>query len=259
MDNNILEALKSLEKEHQIKVLYACESGSRAWGFPSPDSDYDVRFIYVPRLDYYVSLRKRPNTLEQMLPGDLDVSGWELAKTLKLYAGTNVPLFEWLQSPVVYHDTPQFTDVLKGEMSRFFNPKKAMFHYLKLAKNCMGGQGCTPELTIKKLLYIARALVCAQWIAEYKTMPATDFHVVLEKGGLIPLQIRTLLKQYIKDKYDQPEGFPITPGQALTQWIEETHRRGLELAESMSAVKPPGPESLEVFLRQWVLQSENQS
>ena len=108
MTTRITAALAALEAQHGIRILYACESGSRAWGFPSPDSDYDVRFIYVHPLDWYLGLDEGPDTLNFPVDDELDLAGWELRKTLRLLRGSNAALFEWLQSPIVYHEAPGF-------------------------------------------------------------------------------------------------------------------------------------------------------
>lgn len=259
MQMAIAEALTQLEQNQEFNVLFACESGSRAWGFPSPDSDYDVRFLYVHKLSYYLSLGKRPDTYDQMLPGDLDVSGWELGKALKLLAGSNIPLFEWLQSPVVYRQNQEFIAALRSEIGTFFNPKKAMFHYLKLAQNSFGKDENPENLTIKKLLYVARALVCTLWIARHQTMPSTDVHVLLAEEDLIPLEIKQLLKELIAQKQHQKEAHKISLKPFLTDWIHQTSGQCLVQAEAMVVGKIPGVVRLEPLFRAWVLQFHNQN
>ena len=108
MKDRIREEIRTLESECDARVLLAVESGSRAWGFASPDSDYDVRFIYAHRRDWYLSVLESRDVIERMLPGDLDVSGWELRKALRLFAKCNLALNEWILSPEVYHAEPAF-------------------------------------------------------------------------------------------------------------------------------------------------------
>src|SRR3954462_8352753 len=114
MQNNevtvrVRDALARLEAEQNVRMLFACESGSRAWGFASRDSDYDVRFLYVHVRDWYLSVEDRRDVLEEPLTDELDVSGWELRKALRLLRKSNPPLLEWLKSPVVYQRNAQFT------------------------------------------------------------------------------------------------------------------------------------------------------
>lgn len=98
MEIKILEKLKEIELQKGVEILYACESGSRAWGFASPDSDYDIRFIYKHDLNYYLSLWEQTDVIEFMTADDLDGSGWDLRKTVKLLAKSNASLLEWIFS-----------------------------------------------------------------------------------------------------------------------------------------------------------------
>src|SRR3954468_4332579 len=104
MKIEIQNKLKQIEEHYKVKVLYACETGSRAWGFPSPDSDYDVRMIYVHEPDWYLSLSEGKDAIEAM-DGDLDVTGWDFRKCLRLLWKSNGTLLERIQSPIVYRDT----------------------------------------------------------------------------------------------------------------------------------------------------------
>src|SRR5262249_9363242 len=108
MREYILNELSRIEKEHDVRVLMAVESGSRAWGFASPDSAYDVPFIYVHNRDWYLSVFEGRDTIEEMLPQSLDLSGWDLRKTLRLFSNCNLALNEWLGSPIVYSEVPDF-------------------------------------------------------------------------------------------------------------------------------------------------------
>src|SRR4051794_14574214 len=104
VSQRVSAALLAVEHEKDVRVLYACESGSRAWGFASRDSDYDVPFLYVHERDWYLSVDDRRDVLEYPLRDELDVSGWELRKALRLLRKSNPPLLEWLNSPMVYRD-----------------------------------------------------------------------------------------------------------------------------------------------------------
>ena len=130
MTTRIAAALAALEAQHGIRILYACESGSRAWGFPSPDSDYDVRFIYCHSTDWYLRLDEGPDTLNFPVDDELDLAGWELRKALRLLRGANASLFEWLQSPIVYHEALGFRAQLAPLLPPAFNLKAGLHHYL---------------------------------------------------------------------------------------------------------------------------------
>src|SRR6188768_2678862 len=102
MNDIIVAKLKEVERQYQVKILYACESGSRAWGFASPDSDFDARFIYVHKKEHYLSIEEQRDVIELPIDEVLDINGWELKKALRLFKKSNGPLYEWLQSPIVY-------------------------------------------------------------------------------------------------------------------------------------------------------------
>src|SRR2546428_11638268 len=108
MKQRVLHELDRIERQHKIRNLLAVESGSTAWGFASPDSDYDVRFIYAHKQDWYLSVFEGRDVIEKMLPERLDISGWDLRKTLRLFSKCNLALNEWLGSPVIYSEAPEF-------------------------------------------------------------------------------------------------------------------------------------------------------
>src|SRR3954452_13450282 len=102
--DQILKRLEEAEAEHGVRILYACESGSRAWGFASPDSDYGVRFIYAQPRNWYLSfdVERRRDVIEYPIVDDIDQSGWDVRKALYLFTRNNGALLEWLHSPIVY-------------------------------------------------------------------------------------------------------------------------------------------------------------
>ena len=110
---NITTILTQIEQDYKVKILYACETGSRAWGFPSPDSDYDIRFIYMHERDWYLSLSERKDTIEFMLNEELDITGWDLKKSLILLKKSNAALIERFQSPVEYFSVQGFEEDFK--------------------------------------------------------------------------------------------------------------------------------------------------
>lgn len=130
----ILDRIAKLEKEHDVKVLFACESGSRGWGFASPDSDYDVRFIYVNKLPWYMSVTPGKDVIELPIASDLDINGWDLRKTLQLLKASNPTLLEWFRSPIVYHKELPWSDRLHLLAEENFRHVKGYFHYVSMAK-----------------------------------------------------------------------------------------------------------------------------
>ena len=135
MKEIILEQLKKLEQQRDIKILFACESGSRGWGFHSPDSDYDVRFVYVHKKDWYLSIEDRKDFIEFPKDDILDITGYELRKMLKLFRSSNAVIFEWIQSPVMYRKNEAFLERIKLLVKEYYSPKAGLHHYLGLTRN----------------------------------------------------------------------------------------------------------------------------
>ena len=154
--------LRRLEEAEGARVLLAVESGSRAWGFESPDSDFDVRFVYVRPLEHYLRLEGARDVLEWRLDEVLDISGWDLDKSLRLARGANPSFFEWLASPIVYAEDPAFTAV-RDLAADCFSPVASARHYLSMARGQMAA--CTAgTIRLKKYLYTMRALLAARWV-----------------------------------------------------------------------------------------------
>ena len=184
MKAQVLEALANIEAGEGVRVLLAVESGSRAWGFASPDSDYDVRFIYVHPRDWYLSVLEPRDVIERMLPGDLDVSGWELRKSLRLFAKCNLALNEWLGSPVTYLEVPGFRRQLASLVPNYFNQVAATYHYLRMARTAFETHYRDGEIGIKKIFYVLRPLFACRWIARHGTQPPTEFGRLVAADGV---------------------------------------------------------------------------
>ena len=134
MKEKILQSLRKIEQDNNIKVLFACETGSRAWGFASPDSDYDVRFIYMHNKDWYLSLNEQKDSIELMLDnGELDITGWDLRKSLRLLKKSNISLFERFKSPEIYLNNNLFISELNDISDNYFSSISGMHHYLNMA------------------------------------------------------------------------------------------------------------------------------
>ena len=198
MNEAIKKELARIEEESDIKILLAVESGSRAWGFASTDSDWDVRYIYIHKLDWYLKIDEQKDSQEEMLPNDLDFAGWELKKALKLFRKSNPPMLKWLRSPIVY--TEQFSTAAKlREMSgKFFSPKSCMYHYLSMAKNNFREFLQKETVKSKKYFYVLRPVLACDWIKEYNTFPPMEFQDLVDsqiKDEKIKAEIGELLKR----------------------------------------------------------------
>lgn len=135
MEQKILQYIDQLEKEKDIKILLACETGSRAWGFPSPDSDFDIRIIYAHKKDWYLSLFEKKDSIERMFENnDLDITGWDLRKSLRLLRKSNAPLLERIQSPITYKSDAYFITEIKSLATSQYSRIATIHHYLCMAK-----------------------------------------------------------------------------------------------------------------------------
>lgn len=250
MHERIDELLRRIEREDGCRVLYACESGSRAWGFASPDSDYDVRFIYVYPVEWYLRLERRSDTIELMTPDKLDLSGWELGKALRLFAGCNLALNEWLDSPHVYFTEVDFLRALSVLVPTFFNPKKALHHYQSMAEKTIDEYLAGGTVGIKKAFYILRPLLACRWIIDKIEMPPTRFDDLL--GQELPRDLSSEIQELLARKSSAAEGEKTCLQPVILDWIVETR----EFAGEKFAVIPTAPERnwkpLNRLMQQWV-------
>ena len=181
MTKKILSKLKQIEKQHRVTILYACESGSRAWGFPSKDSDYDVRFIYLRSIDWYLSLYPQSYVIELPIENSLDINGWDIKKALQLFAKSNPPFYEWLGSPIVYLETHSIVQNLRDLSLVFYSPMASLFHYLHMARGNFRQYLQSDQVWTKKYLYVLRPLLAILWIEKSLGVVPTDFNVLVQK------------------------------------------------------------------------------
>lgn len=157
----ILLKLKEMEAAHHVKILHAIESGSRAWGFASPDSDYDVRLIYVRPQNDYLKLQPKQDFIEWALDETLDINGWDLSKALQHFHKSNATLFEWANSPVVYYTTPAWQQIY-GVAQRYFSCKSSMYHYYGTARKNYHEHLTNDFVKYKKYFYVLRPILACR-------------------------------------------------------------------------------------------------
>jgi len=200
MTEEIKKELSRLERQHDIKILYAVESGSRAWGFASTDSDWDVRYLYIHKPDWYLDIDDKKDSQEEILPNDIDLSGWELKKALRLSRKSNPPLLEWLRSPIVYSESFSTANQLRELTQHYFNPKSCIHHYLHMAEGNLRTYLQKEEVRAKKYFYVLRPLLACDWIKENNTMAPTEFQLLVDtqvKDSALKQEIENLLARKI--------------------------------------------------------------
>lgn len=178
----ILARLARAEQEHDVRILLAVESGSRAWGFASPNSDYDARFIYVHRPEWYLSvgLEEQRDVIEYPIVDDLDINGWDLRKALRLYWKSNPGFVEWIQSPLVYLQRGRFLDASRALLKDVYSIESGMYHYRSTAKTNFRGYLQGDLVRLKKYFYVLRPLLAVRWLERHGTAAPIEFHRLLE-------------------------------------------------------------------------------
>lgn len=243
MKDKILAKLQEIAKEKNVELLFAVESGSRAWGFASPDSDYDIRFIYKHDLDYYLSIFEKPDVIEFMTADDLDGSGWDLRKTVRLLAKSNASLLEWLHSPIVYYENEVFAKEIKTIAKACFSPIACLHHYLGTTKNFM--DVCEQEeVKLKSYFYALRTALAGKWIIENNTFPPVAF---MELLPIAPQHIQEKVKQLMTIKANQNETYLHPKEEIITNFLQETVAFNQEKAKGLKAGNANNEELDRVF------------
>nr|WP_281261204.1 nucleotidyltransferase domain-containing protein [Desmospora activa] len=220
-----MDALTRMENEEGVTILYAAESGSRAWGFASADSDYDVRFIYKRPVRDYVRLSVSRDVIERPIVDDLDVNGWDIVKALRLFRKSNPSLMEWLFSPIVYVERENFADQLRQWTKEHYSLHRLAHHYLNMAKgNYRTHLEGRAEIQLKKYLYVLRPLLCIQWVEQRESVPPTSMWKVMEGVDLQP-KVSSSIVELINRKQQTGEMGQSPPQPVLEQFIQQEIER----------------------------------
>jgi len=218
----IAEAVKEIEVRHGCRVLFAVESGSRAWGFASPDSDYDVRGVYVKPLDRYLQLKDdAQDTIVEALPDEIDVSLWDLRKALLQMAKSNASFLEWLGSPIIYRDDG-LVATLNTLKTDCFNPMHVAYHYASMFRKAMEARNTDGTIRIKKLCYALRASLCLRYVMAVEEMPPTPFADVLERVTLATAE-RDAICEVLAKKEGAVESDVIAPDARLANLLADRY------------------------------------
>lgn len=222
--------LKEIEEKEHVRILHAVESGSRAWGFASPDSDYDVRFIYVRSEEDYLKLQETRDFIDWELDETLDINGWDLQKVLRLFHKSNATLFEWANSPVIYRTTGEWANIYQRSQ-KYFSAKAAIYHYYGTANKNYHEYLTEEYVKYKKYFYVIRPLLACRWIEEKKCPPPVLFQTLLEEtlDGTMRGQVDKLLEMKTGMR-ESEKGRSI---QSLNRYIEKELDYYKELAGQM--------------------------
>jgi uncharacterized protein len=245
----IQASLDAIERHEDVVILLAVESGSRAWGFPSVDSDYDVRFIYIRPPHQYLSIEEQRDVIERPIQGDLDLSGWDIRKALRLFQKSNPPLLEWLQCPIVYRERCSLAPRLRALLPDVYSPRASFYHYLHMTRGNARAYLKGDLVWRKKYFYVLRPLLAMLWIDQNRgpvpiefsklveatvsdasvrgaideLLVAKRFGVELDQGPRIPV-----LSDFIQREMDRLESFdsarpaPLPPVESLNELFRST-------------------------------------
>jgi predicted nucleotidyltransferase len=228
----IMRRLAATEQEEGVRIVLAIESGSRAWGFASPNSDFDVRFIYARPRDWYlaVDLEERRDVIEYEITDDIDLNGWDLRKALRLFWKSNPAFVEWIQSPIIYIESGAFASGARAMLPEVYSLESGIYHYRSMAKTNYRGYLRGDMVPLKKYFYVLRPLLSVRWIERYGTAAPIEFgkllHLLDGQSGLLA-DIDALLEQ----KRKAPELGLAQPVARINAFIEA------ELAR-LAAVNP---------------------
>lgn len=235
--------LKRLEAEEHIRILLAVESGSRVWGMESVNSDWDVRFVYVHEPAWYLRLNEGRDTIERMLPGDLDLSGWDLRKTLALFRKGNPALMEWLRSPLIYEENFSAAEKLRTFAGNYFNPVTTVHHYLSMAKgNFQKYLDKQDQVKAKKYLYVLRPQLASLWVLSQQGHPPLEMEELLAAANMDE-EVRLAIHRLLSEKKKGMEWDAGPRSETLHSFIRATFQQLEAAVPSLVAQEPP-PHSL---------------
>ncbi len=247
--SSIRADLAELEARHGVRILFACESGSRAWGFASPDSDYDVRFVYIRPRDWYLSIAPGRDVIEEPITGEMDVAGWDLRKALGLLRSGNATLLEWLSSPVIYRAEPGFVDAFERLADTAYRRDRSFHHYAALSVKDLALCQRDGEIRLKKFLYSLRTGLAACWSATHDEPPPMRL-ADLADGVVDDAAVRGLISDLVSAKAGLGEGATYQVPAALLGFLQTLVA---SLAEFDVAKTPPAPiESFDALFQDWV-------
>ena len=247
MDKKIQQELEILSCNENITILYAAESGSRAWGFPSPDSDYDARFFYVREFNFYLNLFEGRDVIELPIDDALDISGWDIKKALLLASKSNAVVWEWLQSPIVYSEQEGIRERFLEAIRESFSVKSAAHHYLAMAKRGLDTLDEATEIKFKKYFYCIRALLAAHWTLTENAPPPITINELLE--NISENTIKEIIASLVEEKRHAIESTLRLPNAELNAFLRSLFVRCEEKVTHAPHTKK-NKEALNTFYRE---------
>lgn len=242
----ILSRIRAAEEEHNVRVLLAVESGSRAWGFESPNSDYDARFIYVHPQDWYLSVEEQRDVIEYPIVDDIDLNGWDLRKALRLFWKSNPAFVEWVQSPIIYAERSTFAERARDLLPSVYSCARGVYHYRSMAKTNFRGYLKADLVPLKKYFYVLRPLLAVRWLERYGRAAPIEFEKLLHLIGDEPELLRDI-GSLLERKRAAPEMGLQPPVPSINAFIEAELERLESFVPELSHRSEVMPKLNEVF------------
>ncbi len=246
MRETILSKLNEIESRENVKILLAVESGSRAWGLASRDSDYDVRFLYVRPMADYLRLERSRDVIELPIEGELDINGWDLDKALRLLHASNPTLFEWFSSPIVYRDSAS-AEALRSLSSRYFSPRRSLNHYLSMAMRHQRQYLKSDTVMAKKYYYVLRPVLACRWILDRGTPPPVLFSEL--QAAELDSALLPEVDRLLDLKKNAPEIKTVPAVESLNRYLEDSIEEVRGALARLPEEAAPGWEELNRFFR----------
>ena len=230
IQSEIIAGLDKIEAEYNVTILLAIESGSRAWGFASPDSDYDVRFIYARKPEDYLTILPKKDYIEWQLDDVLDINGWDITKALLAFSKGNANVFEWANSPIVYRKHECWDKVCETAF-KYFSEKASLCHYYGTANSTYKSFLLGEQIRYKKYFYALRPLLAAEYIEKYHEAPPVLFDDLLKME--LPAEFRSALDELleVKKRTTEKEENPQMP--VIREFIEKELVKQKEIGDHL--------------------------
>lgn len=247
MKSVILDKLQEIEREEDVRILFACESGSRAWGFESSDSDYDVRFLYVHPRDWYLQIDPGRDVIEQPINDLLDVCGWDLKKALLLYRKSNSSIFEWLRSPIIYLEQGDIAKRLRDSSDDYYSPLAVIHHYWSLARGNYKDFAQADTIRIKKLFYMLRHFLACQWMERGLGIVPMEFDQLMDRV-VEDQDLKAQIRELVEIKKQGVEQGPINPPACVREFIEDQYQHFSKITIELPSRRGETDQLNQVFL-----------
>lgn len=246
-EHEIQKKITDLETRYGIKVLYACESGSRAWGFESKDSDWDVRLIYAHPPEKYcavffeeLEIESRQSINLPLDQNDIDVAGWDVQKTFGLIYNSNPTVWEWLTSPIIYRSTP-VVELIRDTARSYYTKNACIHHYHNMARGNFLQYIQAPAVrnemvSLKKYLYALRPILACLWQIGKSEPPPMEFARLIQgEFHRIPAGVRSAIEKLVVAKKAGVELGKSKPIEILDEWLSEKLNEINQYKENMEA------------------------